>query len=101
MARHPLTKARKLLKWSQPELAANAGEKTSLIFDIENGRSRHTAYPRVVRILRALKCGGLPEQVADGIFPVSDPPICKDTHPTRTHNGVERRSGRDRRSEAA
>jgi transcriptional regulator with XRE-family HTH domain len=95
MAKHPLAKARKLLKWSQPELAAHAGENTSLIFDIENRRSRHTAYPRVVRILRALTCGGLPEQVAASIFPVEDPPICKEGKPPVAS---DRRSGRDRRA---
>ncbi len=72
-----LKRARRTLNWTQPRLATEAGEKISAIFDIEAKRSKDPAYTRVVRIFRALRCGGLnPDISIDDIFPVPDPPAC-------------------------
>lgn len=78
MPRISLPKARQAIGWSRNTLARQSGEKLSAIFDIETERSRHPQYRRVIRIFRALKCGGLPERISiDDIFPVADPPACQ------------------------
>lgn len=91
MPKLTLREARERIGWNQPKLAAAAGEKQSAISDIENGRSLHPAYTRVVRIFRAMRCGGLSPKIdIDDIFPVSDPPACKGKN---GRNGNGRRNG--------
>lgn len=72
-----LQAARERVGWNRSQLAREAGEKRSAICDIELERSKEPAYTRVVRIFRALRCGGLPDRITiDHIFPV-DPPPCE------------------------
>lgn len=72
-----LERARKSIGWDLQRLAREAGEKHTTIWDIEAKRTRNATYPRVVRIFRALRCGGLKPSIGiDDIFPVPDPPAC-------------------------
>jgi predicted transcriptional regulator len=81
MPRMSLPKARRTIGWSRKTLAEESGEKLSAIFDIETKRSRNPQYRRVIRIFRAMKCGGLSERIGiDDIFPVADPPACQRLH---------------------
>lgn len=100
MPRLTLQAAREHLEWSQSKLAAEAGEKVSAIYDIEAARSKHPSYVRVVRIFRALRCGGLPQRITiDHIFPVADPPACLKGRNGDRRRMSDRRSG-ERRDEA-
>ena len=98
MSRITLTEARAQLGWSQSRLARESGENVSAIFDIEAERSKHPSFVRVVRIYKALRCGGLNQRIhIEDIFPVPDPPACR-APKKRAPFAVEKRSQPDRRS---
>lgn len=65
-----LEQARKLLGWTQSKLAHEAGEPISTISDIETGRNARPAYIVVMRIMGALKKGGLAGVDPQDVFPV-------------------------------
>lgn len=67
-----LKEARQMLGWTLDRLAQEAGTTTSNIHGIEIGRNRNPGYVLVMRIVSALRRGGLAGLKPEDIFPVPE-----------------------------
>lgn len=74
MSRMSLEHARGLLKWNQSQLAREAGETHGNIRDLETGKNARPSYVLVMRIVNALRRGGLTGITPEEIFPVTERP---------------------------
>lgn len=72
MATITLDTARRLLGWTQANLAAKSGLKVTAISDLETGRTESPGYATVMRIVGALRRGGLQGLKPEDIFPVDE-----------------------------
>lgn len=70
MPKLTLSEARKAIGWTLTRLATEAGTSVSVIHDLENGRNKNPGYQLVMRIVSALKRGGLAGIAAEDIFPI-------------------------------
>lgn len=70
MSQMTLVTARELLGWTQSRLAREADEHVSNIRDLENGVNQNPSYALVMRVINALKRGGLNGLSPEDIFPV-------------------------------
>lgn len=65
-----LSAAREALGWTQTRLAKEVGVSVSTIHDLESGHSKDPGYQLVMRVVQALKRGGLAGITAEDVFPV-------------------------------
>lgn len=65
-----LTEAREVLGWTQTKLASEAGTAISTINDLESGDNKNPGYALVMRVVAALRAGGLVGIAPEDIFPV-------------------------------
>lgn len=72
MAQMSLVKARELIGWTQSRLARESGESVSTIRDLEIGDIKRPSYEVVMRVIGALRNGGLTGINPEDIFPVPD-----------------------------
>lgn len=70
MAQMTLVKARELIGWTQSRLARESGESVSTIRDLEIGEIKRPSYEVVMRVIAALRRGGLSRIAPEDIFPV-------------------------------
>jgi transcriptional regulator with XRE-family HTH domain len=73
MSRMSLEDARRLLGWSLRRLAREADVHVSNIADIEKDRNKRPAYELVMKIIGALRRGGLQGLQPEDLFPVEQP----------------------------
>lgn len=74
MPKLTLREARGLLGITQQQLADRAGQKRSVVDDIETGRTKRPNYVTVINIFRALQQSGLNGIAIDDVFPVEPLP---------------------------
>lgn len=65
-----LVEARSFLGWNQSKLAREAGISISSLNDLEHGRNTNPGYAQVMKIITALRSGGLRTLSPDDVFPV-------------------------------
>lgn len=73
MPKMTLAEARGVLGWTQTKLATEAAAGVSTINDLENGANKNPGYALVMRIIGALRAGGLVGLNPEDVFPVPAP----------------------------
>ena len=59
-----------MVGWTQTELAEEAGTAISTISDLERGGNKNPGYALVMRIVAALRRGGLRGLSPEDVFPI-------------------------------